>query len=331
VARGSGGNIRRRANGLWEARYRQEGRQRSVYASSYTECQAKLRQALQQVEQGIRTAGSRLTVETYLQQWLVASVRPRLRPGTIASYEDTVRRYIAPVVGRIPLVKLSPEDVSRMLARLAARSPAISTTTQRYAYAVLRIALGRAYKSGLVLRNVATMVDPLALRWQDLDLDAGTLNVRHTLARRTGQLAEPKTDRARRTLQLGSLGVSMLREQRRRQLEERLTAGPRWHDRDLVFTTRTGGPLDSRNVTQTLQGAVARLGYRRQRFHDLRHAYATLLLEDGVELAIISRSLGHADLSTTADVYSHLTPAMVARSASRMDVILSPRRKLPSG
>ena len=63
----------------------------------------------------------------------------------------------------------------------------------------------------------------------------------------------------------------------------------------------------------------------RQRFHDLRHAYATLMLEDGEELAIISRTLGHADLSTTADVYAHLTPAMLERSASRMDSILRTR------
>ena len=64
--------------------------------------------------------------------------------------------------------------------------------------------------------------------------------------------------------------------------------------------------------------------------HDLRHAYATLMLEDGEGLAVISRLLGHANLSTTADVYAHLTPAMLERSAARMDGILG-RRKDATG
>jgi len=92
---------------------------------------------------------------------------------------------------------------------------------------------------------------------------------------------------------------------------------PRWQDGDFVFTTTTGTPLDSRNVTRALQAALARAGLPRQRFHDLRHACATLMLEDGEELAVISRSLGHANLSTTADVYAHLTPAMLERSAAK--------------
>ena len=54
----------------------------------------------------------------------------------------------------------------------------------------------------------------------------------------------------------------------------------------------------------------------------MRHAYATLMIEDGDELAVISKTLGHSNISTTADVYAHLTPAMLERSANRMDGIL---------
>lgn len=376
MTRGSGGNVRRRKNGLWEGRYWQHGRQRAVYARSYREAQEKLRQALARADAGMQIPTNRTTTAAFLEEWLETSVRPRLRPATVASYEDTVRRYVLPAVGRIALSKLTAEDVGRMLAGLAVRKPAISPTTQRYAYAVLRIALGRAYKSGRVLRNVATLVDPpakarvemrpltseqargflefvardrfgplyalaiatgmrqgelLALRWSDLDLDAGTVAVRHTLRRKTHELAEPKTARARRVLRLGTIAVGTLREQRRRQLEERLAAGRHWQDHDLVFATRTGTPLDSRNVTRALQEALSRAGYPRQRFHDLRHAYATLMIEDGEELAIVSRSLGHADLSTTADVYAHLTPTMLSRSAARMDGILGASREASSG
>jgi integrase len=358
---GSGGQLRQRSNGLWEGRYWQNGRRRSVYAPSKREAQERLRAALTQVDNGIKPVTSRVTVAEWLDEWLATSVATRCRPRTIESYGDTVRRYIAPAVGRKPLAKLDAADIARMLSDLSARGD-LSPTTQRYAYSVLRIALGRAYKSGRVLRNVATLVDPpakarrempplsadqarafleatasdrlgplyalaiatgmrqgelLALRWRDVDLEGGWLAVRHTLRRGTRELAEPKTDRARRTLKLGTEVVSVLREHRRQQG----TIDPD----AFVFATRDGRPLDSRNVTQDLQTALRRAKLPQQRFHDLRHAYATLMIEAGEELSMVSRSLGHADLSTTADVYAHLTPAMLERSAARMDTILRRR------
>jgi integrase len=79
-------------------------------------------------------------------------------------------------------------------------------------------------------------------------------------------------------------------------------------------------------VTQAFQAAIARAGLPRQRFHDLRQAYATLLIEGGEELGVVSKILGHANVSTTADVYAHLTPAMTERVANRIDAILRSRK-----
>jgi integrase len=363
---GSGGGVRQRPDGTWEGRYYgHDGRRRSVYGKTKADTQQKLRAALVGADNGIRPVTSRTTVAGWLEEWLTTSVEPRCRPRTVESYRDTVRRYIVPAIGRVPLAKLEPADVARMLDAVAVRG--VSPTTVRYSYVVLRIALGRALKGGRVLRNVATLVDLpakarhelrpltaeqarsflgatagdrlgplyalaittgmrqgelLALRWRDVDLDRGWLAVRHTLRRGTRELAAPKTERGRRTLRLGASAVDVLREQRRRQG----TIDPD----AFVFATSTGRPLDSQNVTHDFQAAIARAGLPRQRFHDLRHACATLLLEDGEELAVVSRILGHADLSTTADVYAHLTPAMLERSASRMDAILGPKRDAAS-
>jgi integrase len=154
-------------------------------------------------------------------------------------------------------------------------------------------------------------------------MEAGTLTVRHTLTRRTHELGEPKTERGRRTLRLPSTALVAIRAHRVAQAEARLAAGRRWQDRGLVFTTGHGTALDSRNVTRMLQAALAKAGLPRQRFHDLRHAYATLMLEAGEDLAVVSRSLGHAGLAITADVYGHWTPAMKERSAERMEGILA--------
>ncbi len=364
---GSGGGVRQRSNGRWEGRARVNGRDLSVYGATKREAQERLRAACAAADSGIRPVRGRMTVAAWLAEWLGTTVATRCRPRTVESYSETVRRYILPAIGSRPLAKLEPADVAHMLAGLTARGD-LSPTTVRYAYSVLRIALGRALKQGKVARNVATLVDPpakarhelqpltaekardliagtaedrfgaiyalaiatgmrqgelLALRWSDVDLDAGTLAIRHTLQRATRVLAEPKTPRARRTLRLGPETVATLRAHRARQ-------PVRGRD-GYVFASRTGTPLDSRNVTQELQRALARLGLPRQRFHDLRHAYATLMLEDGEELAVVSRSLGHTDLSTTADVYAHLTPAMLERAAARMDRIIGPRSSVSSG
>jgi integrase len=246
-----------------------------------------------------------------------------------------------------------------MVTRLAARGD-LSPTTVRYAYTVLRIALGEALRSKRVVRNVALEIrapraaapertpltlpqvgtflrsvggdrlatlymtaiglglrqgELLGLRWSDVNLDAGTLTIRHTRNSRTGALAEPKTERSRRTLRLGGELTSALREHRRRQVEERLAAGSRWRDGDYVFATPLGQSLDAANVTHRFHAALSAAGLPRQRFHDLRHCCATLRLEQGEELAVVSRILGHASITTTANVYGHLTDAMLGRAA----------------
>lgn len=364
----SEGTMRQRSNGRWEARYRAgDGRQHSVYGKTRREAQERLRAAQRNADHGIQPIGERMTTGEYLDLWLATSVRPRLRASTAENYATIVRVHIQPALGRVPLAKLTPEHVQGMLLRLAARQPALSPTTVRYVYAVLRIALGRALKTGRVLRNVATLVDAppkarhdvapltgaevrhlldvtsgdrlaalyvtavglgmrqgelLGLRWSDVDLETGLLSVRHTLQRRTYQLAEPKTERGRRTLAMPGIVTVALREHRRRQLAERLAAGPGWKDRNLVFTTMHGSALDTRNVTRALQAALVRATLPRVTFHSLRHACATLLIEQGEELAVVSRLLGHANLSTTADVYAHLTRGMQQRAADRMDAIL---------
>lgn len=165
----------------------------------------------------------------------------------------------------------------------------------------------------------------LALRWSDVDFDAGTINVRHTLRRGVRTLGEPTTDRARRTLRMGDTVVATLRAHRTRQLEERIAAGRAWRDGDFVFAAKHGEPMDTSTVTRAFQAALARVGLPREPFHHLRHACATLMLEDGEELIVVSRALGHSTISTTADIYAHVTPATLQRSAERMDGIL--RRK----
>lgn len=115
--------------------------------------------------------------------------------------------------------------------------------------------------------------------------------------------------------------LAALRRHRQQQAIER-DAAKVWDARGFVFATQQGKPLDSRNVTSDLQAVLARAGLPRQRFHDLRHAYATLLIEAGADLYEVSRGLGHSSIATTANTYAHLTDSMRQRVADRMDGIL---------
>jgi hypothetical protein len=135
--RSTGGMVRRHPRWeLWEARYTgADGRRHSIYTKTRREAQERLRRAPLDADHGIRPIGQRLTVAGYLEEWLATSVGPRCRPRTVESYTETVERYIAPAIGRLPLAKLEPEHVGRMLADLSDRGT-LSASTIRYAHAV---------------------------------------------------------------------------------------------------------------------------------------------------------------------------------------------------
>jgi integrase len=159
----------------------------------------------------------------------------------------------------------------------------------------------------VVLRLGLRKGEALALRWDDIDVDAGTLTVRGTLKRRNGgglYVDTTKSDAGPRELPLVAGTAEALREHRRRQGAERLAIGPLWTDTGHVFTTATGTPLDPRNVNRWWSALCERAGVGHRRFHAARHTAATLLLEQGVPLEVVSAVLGHAGLAITADVYA---------------------------
>jgi integrase len=169
--------------------------------------------------------------------------------------------------------------------------------------------------------------EALGLRWDDVDLAGATLTVRRQLQRVDGvfQLVETKTDRSRRTVALPTFAVAALRAHRSRQLEDRMLAGQDWQGDawGLVFMTRRGTPLDAKNVTHRFQDLLARLGLSRMRFHDLRHACASLMLAQGEHPRVVMETLGHSQISMTMNTYSHVIPALQREAASRMDRLLA--------
>jgi integrase len=167
--------------------------------------------------------------------------------------------------------------------------------------------------------------EALGRQWDDLDLERGSLTVRHTLVRIDGKrvLAEPKTARSYRTIPPPAIVVESLRAHTLRQADDRQKAGERWQASGFVFTTKTGRPLDAKNVTHRFQAVVTRAGLPHQRFHDLRHTCASLLLAQGLNLKDVSETLGHSRIAVTVDLYGHLYDERRREIAERMDAILA--------
>jgi integrase len=168
----------------------------------------------------------------------------------------------------------------------------------------------------------------LGLRWSDVDLEAGTITLRKQLQRIDRQyvLTEPKTSNSRRVLPLLPLAVDALRSHRKRQTEERLVAGPAWHNEyELVFTTVAGSPLHWRVVVVRFKALLKHAGLPPVRFHDLRHSCASLLAYLNVHPSVIMAVLGHSTYKLTMDLYTHVDPAALRDAAEKMQVLLGAR------
>jgi integrase len=165
----------------------------------------------------------------------------------------------------------------------------------------------------------------LGLRWQDVDLQRGSLQVRQQLIRTEEDglcFTSPKGGRSR-GLKLTQGAIDALKRHRKRQNEERLRLGTLWQDTGLVFTSTIGTPMDGDNLAKRSFGPLLkRAGLPRIRFHDLRHTFATVLLSRGTHPKVAQEMLGHANISQTMDTYSHVLPDMQGQAVSALDSAL---------
>jgi integrase len=152
------------------------------------------------------------------------------------------------------------------------------------------------------------------LRWSDVDLDAGRIEVRQQLLVVRGApdgglmfSERTKTDHGRRRVDLDPVTVAVLRTERTRQKAHKLAVGEGWcNEHGLVFTEPDGRPLDPESVAKVFARRVARSGLPRLRFHDLRHTHVAHLIAAGAIPLKIAKRLGHASAAFTQDRYGHL-------------------------
>jgi integrase len=161
----------------------------------------------------------------------------------------------------------------------------------------------------------------LALRWSDVDLEAGTVQLNRALSE--GEFSTPKTPRSRRRISLSPATVAALKAHRKRQLEERIAKAGLWEDHGLVFPSSVGTPKSQRNLNREFKNAAKRAGLPDHfKLYDLRHTCATLLLARNVHPKYVQELLGHASIAQTLDTYSHVIPGMDGGTGGAIDEAL---------
>ena len=172
----------------------------------------------------------------------------------------------------------------------------------------------------------------LALHWKDVSLDDAKVSINYTLqdiAKHKLERKEPKTRASRRLIGLTRVAQAVLRDHRERQkvmLAKRDRISP-W-----VFCSKSGAPLRQSNVRRSFKKLLKRAELPRMRFHDLRHSFATLMLDAGEHPKIVQEMLGHTKIATTLDTYSHVLKGMQEEAVSRLDRrlnALTSNRKTP--
>jgi integrase len=189
----------------------------------------------------------------------------------------------------------------------------------------LRVAKDHPYQPfwELALTTGMRRGEILALRWAEVDLAGETLSVRRSVGPLRGRphFDEPKNGRAR-VIDLDAATVALLRGHRAHQNERRLCLADAWQDQDLVCASSVGTPINPNNITRAYDDLVTLAGVPRIRVHDLRHTAATLMLQAGIPIKVVSERLGHATITITLNLYAHVLPGMQKQAAETLGQLL---------
>lgn len=155
----------------------------------------------------------------------------------------------------------------------------------------------------------------LGLKWKDVDFKASTIRVRRQILRIDGVVQEAplKTKNSYRVVTIGDETVKLLKG------KKTVDAGRS----EYIFPSPTGGPISPDSVNKMLHRVLERAGIQKIRFHDLRHTFATMALQNGVDIKTVSTMLGHYSAGFTLDTYTHVTTAAQKEAAQTMSAVLS--------
>lgn len=159
----------------------------------------------------------------------------------------------------------------------------------------------------------------MALKWNNIDFSKRELSVEGSLGRvikeidskghvcHEYKILEPKTEKSKRIVPLSDIAIEALMIQNKAQNEIKKNNSAIYEDRGLVFAKDDGNFLNQRQFMDDYHDFLKKYGIKKVRFHDLRHTFASILLETGQSMKMIQELLGHSTITTSMDLYAHVT------------------------
>jgi integrase len=261
----------------------------------------------------------RLTTQK-LQSFYNSKQKERQSPSSIQTMHKVLHGALDYAVN-IHLLAYNPSDHVSLPRQVKRKAKPLTLEQARH---LVHVARGSSLEGFLTLALATGMRhgELVALRWEDVDLEKGSVFI-HRTARYQGKSrileGDAKTASSERVLPISRTVCGMLAAHKARQNEERLQAGPAWEDHHLVFCNRRGRILIATTTRAQFLRLLRKADVPPMHIHDLRHTAATLFRSMGVDLKVVQEILGHSQLDMTLNVYSHVLPSMQTAAMEKID------------
>ena len=365
------GSVFLRKDGRWEGRivvgYNEKGnpKTKNVTAKTQAECKEKLQALKEKCGRTTDRLKPDMPFGDWMDFWYQNFSKPKIRPTTQECYENRIYNHIIPEIGKIPLCKLTQNDLQQFYANLKKNGrlqysetcgTGVSNRLVRSCHARCRSALEKAVAENLITRNPSLgcklppkkgremqVLTPaeigrflarakkegyyelfllelstgmrrgeiLGLKWNDLNLTDGSLRIAREVVPAGGKIViqPPKTKNSIRTVVLPPYMVAILADMKKSKTCEWIFPSP----------VKEGEPRNPTAIHRRFKLILERSGCKNIRFHDLRHTFATMALENGMDVKTLSDMIGHISAETTLNIYSHITDTMRAQASVKID------------
>lgn len=370
------GHIRKRADGRWEIQLSMiNGKRKSIYGKTQEEAKRRYEKFKEDQCKGVLLKPNNLTLEEWLNRWLLDYMEGHVAPITFESYKYVISKHIVPALGMIKLKNLYTADIQRFYSkkssggRIDGQEGGLSPRTIEIIHNVLRQALEQAVNESLILKNpsIYTKKPPksknhqnplsteqardfllnikddwtypifltalhtgmrrseiLGLEWRDIDFNKKTITVRRSVIEVKGKVTpqnSTKNNSSNRTITMSdelANELYNLRKQRAKYINPS-DRGQNGLKTNSVFVWPDGKMIRPSYLSHHFKKLLSLYDLPDVRFHDLRHTFATILLEKGISPKVVSEMLGHSSIRVTMDIYSHVSMEMQSEASQEIE------------
>lgn len=377
------GSIRQRRPKVWQITIElpkdpvtgKRNRRYRTIEGTKKEAERAMHEFITELEKGYYVTNTNISITEWVNTWLEVYIIPNVSPTTFSRYQGMIRRYITPVIGHIPVQRMTTLGVQSWVNGLKI-SPAsgkeMSAATIKHAYHVLKVAMDKAVLAGIIYRSPCTGImlpkgqkkqaviydekeirqllnaasgtemelvidmelcmglrrgELLGLEWGDVDWDHNQIKIIRNRVVVNGKsvVKEPKTATSVRTLDVPLPLMKKLKKHKMQCLSNKLRMGLAYTATDYIIVHPDGKPIYPEYLSQMLTKLQDKAGLPKCRFHDLRHLCASIMLLQGVNVKVAQERLGHKDITTTMNIYSHVLPSSAKEAADKIGELVYKR------